>query len=689
MNVKTSLFLTVLLLVGVALFFATFISANYENSDDVSCSGSGCHREVTEDEHIINVVVRPEVPDTEDDRWTALVSVEEWNETISDSKDKWEKTTRPIGGKIVSENETNETILAVQFLNETGIKHLTLMVPPEFREEGDYTVYAGVNLDGELVCMKRVIHFPTPASTPPEAHSYLYDEGVKTKSVAKYLNQYGRAELLIDGSESTDIDEADRDKLVFQWEINGKILSTTAQAFHYVFTEPGRYVVNLTVTDTVGLEDSDSATIVIMEKEYKPDLVIEEFVLTPWEAYPDDDLAITLKIGNTGNIAADGFYVKVYDTYEGLRKSLKSLFIGELKENTTKSYHFIIQSDKVGEHFLEVRVDPSSSQNGLVEEFDETNNDADLGFFIKEIPVPNPLITGVEFDEDLRLKQDETIVFTVNLSNDAIVKTNELKLKLYVDRVPVETVHVSPFMGEMSVYVEWTPYNTGETFVQFSLQSPSEVKDYEEYTFTVDEKEGSETNTDDNPLLIGVVPATVSFSIGALAVSLLYGFKKYEGIKYGMLSAILPMYTRIKKEDTLKHSLREELYQYIVSHPGKNYISIKNELDLKNGTLIYHLKTLESQRFIKSIKDGRYRRFYPWGMKVSKNKEQLSAIQQKIIDLLEEQPGISQSKIGVELGQSRQTINYQIGKLKDSNIVEVEHRGITSKCYVNQQWKDT
>ena len=149
------------------------------------------------------------------------------------------------------------------------------------------------------------------------------------------------------------------------------------------------------------------------------------------------------------------------------------------------------------------------------------------------------------------------------------------------------------------------------------------------------------------------------------------------------------MYTRIKKEDTLKHSLREELYQYIVSHPGKNYISIKSELELKNGTLIYHLKTLENQRFIKSIKDGRYRRFYPWGMKVKKDENQLSSIQKKIIEVLDENPGISQSKIGEELGQSRQTINYQIGKLRDCDIVEVERRGITSKCYLSKKWKDT
>ena len=684
MKLKTSLFLSLLLLAGVMLFFTTLISANYENSGHVSCTGSGCHREVAEDEHIINVVVQPAVPNTEDDRWTAIVSVEEWNETNSE----WQKTERPVGGKLVIENETDETILAIQFNNETGIKHLTLMVPEEFRVEGNYTIYAGFNHDGELVCMKQSIYFPT-TSTKPVAQVYLYDEGKKAKSVSKYINQYGRAEIVIDGSESFDLDKDDEDKLTFQWVINEKVLSTTAQTFHYVFTQTGSYTINLTVTDTSGLEDEDSASVVILEKEYKADLLIEKFELAPDEAYPDDDLSVTLKIANKGNIAASEFYVKIYDTHEGVRENFKALFLADLKENTTKSYHFILQTEKVGEHFLEVRVDPGSPPSGLVEEFDETNNDAGLPFFIKEVPVPRPLIASVEFDESLSLIQDDIIVFTVNLINDATVESSELKLKLYVDKVPVETVHVGPFKGEKSVELVWTAGSPGETLIQFSLQSSSEVKDFEEYTLTVEEKEGSETSTEDEPIPLGVVPVVASFSFAALALSVFYGFKKYEGFKYAMLSAFLPMYTRIKKEDTLKHSLREELYQYIVSHPGKNYISIKSELELKNGTLIYHLKTLENQRFIKSIKDGRYRRFYPWGMKVKKDENQLSSIQKKIIEVLDENPGISQSKIGEELGQSRQTINYQIGKLRDSDIVEVERRGITSKCYLTKKWKDT
>jgi predicted transcriptional regulator len=41
-----------------------------------------------------------------------------------------------------------------------------------------------------------------------------------------------------------------------------------------------------------------------------------------------------------------------------------------------------------------------------------------------------------------------------------------------------------------------------------------------------------------------------------------------------------------------------------------NYSSIKEELQISNGTLSYHLKMMEKENFIKSERDGLYKRFY-------------------------------------------------------------------------------
>ncbi|HID71797.1 MAG TPA: winged helix-turn-helix transcriptional regulator [Thermoplasmata archaeon] len=683
MKFNTSLFFGILLFAGAMFFFAVVISANYDHAEEGSCAGSGCHREVSEDEHLTRITLLPEVVNNEDDRWTVLVVVEEWNATNSD----WEKTERPIGGKLVTENET----LDIQFKNETGKKHLRLVVPEEYRKEGNYTIYAGLKLDSELLFMKKVFYFPTVPARP-EARVYVYEEGKeKKKSVTTYINRYGRAEVVIDGSESFDLDKADQTNLSFQWEINGKKLSTTEPVFHHVFTRCGSYIINLTVTDSYGLKDKDSAVVSVVEKVYKPDLAVEMFAVSPEEVYPGEDISVSLKVTNKGNLEAKSFFVKIYDTHQEVRKLFRTLYIGELRENTTKSYHLLLQGEGVGVHFLEVRVDPDTNGSGRVEEFDETNNDASLTYVVKAVPVANPLIDSVSFEGNETLEMGQEIVFSVHLVNHAEVESEKLRLKLFVNKVPLQTVYVEPFKGECWVELSWMPDRVGENLVEISLQSLSEVKDVESYNFEVKEKEKAEDGTGDESVpgsLITPAGAAVSLSLIG-AVITLYGFKNYEGFKYGILSSLLPLYTRIKKEDTLKHSLREELYQYIVNNPGKNYITIKKELQLKNGTLIYHLKTLENQRFIKSIKDGRYRRFYPRGMKIKKERNTLTAIQQRIVELLEKNPGMSQSRIAEVLGQSRQTINYQIGKLKKNKIVEVERRGITTKCYLNSNFKNT
>ncbi len=687
MYLRKSLYISLLLSAGVIVLLAVLSTADYENSGAVTCAESGCHREVAEEEHLVKVHLLPQEFKEEGDRWSVIVVMDEWNDTLSD----WEKSPLPLGVKMVKDangsDRSEGNVMDIKFNNETGVKHLVLTVPEELREEGDYTLFIGAYLDGEAICVTKT--FPLPTSpAKPVAEVFLEDNDLRAKEISKYVNQYGRAEVFIDGSGSSDMDLDDQDNLSFRWQVGTKLLSTSATSFHYVFTEPGIYEITLTVTDGQDQSDADTAIVTILDKVYKPDLFIEDFIATPGELYPEEDLTIGLRVGNAGNTAADNFYVKLYDTHQGVRTSFKSIFIGELRENSTRSYTIGFQTKKVGEHFLEIRIDPDNGDGGTVQEFDENNNELSSTFLIKEIPVPNPVITEVWFSEtDQKLGQEMS--FEITLDNDAAVETLELKVKLYINKVPVETLQVSPYMGEQKLEMSWTIDRTGDLEIQVSLQdTESEVLDHTSHTITVKEEQHSGSTSDGDGVSMELVVGSVTISLAVLGLGLGFASDKYEGAKYALLGTLIPLYTRITKEDTLKHELRDELYQYIVGHPGQNYITIKNELHLKNGTLIYHLKTLETQHFIKSVKDGRYRRFYPWGMKVTKDETHLTEIQRRIIDLLVENPGISQSQIGELLGQSRQTINYQIGKLKSNHIVEVERRGITSKCFVADQWKN-
>jgi DNA-binding transcriptional ArsR family regulator len=112
------------------------------------------------------------------------------------------------------------------------------------------------------------------------------------------------------------------------------------------------------------------------------------------------------------------------------------------------------------------------------------------------------------------------------------------------------------------------------------------------------------------------VAVTTSTSISALAVGF---FALTETGKYKLL-ALLPllihMYTRIQKEDVLDQFVRGQIYGYIRTNPGVHYNQIRRGIDVKNGTLSYHLSVLEKTELVKSRREGlRYRAFYPTGMK--------------------------------------------------------------------------
>jgi predicted transcriptional regulator len=72
------------------------------------------------------------------------------------------------------------------------------------------------------------------------------------------------------------------------------------------------------------------------------------------------------------------------------------------------------------------------------------------------------------------------------------------------------------------------------------------------------------------------------------------GIANTEAGKYWFLKfLILPLYVKLSKKDVLDHFIRGQIYGYLVVHPGDNYTTIKQNLDLTNGTLTYHLDVLE------------------------------------------------------------------------------------------------
>ena len=182
------------------------------------------------------------------------------------------------------------------------------------------------------------------------------------------------------------------------------------------------------------------------------------------------------------------------------------------------------------------------------------------------------------------------------------------------------------------------------------------------------------------------VAVTTSTSVSALAIGF---FALTETGKYKLLALLpllIPMYTRIQKEDVLDQFVRGQIFGYIKTNPGVHYNQIRRGIDVKNGTLSYHLSVLEKTELVKSRREGlRYRAFYPTGMKFPKEQRfRLTEFQISILNIIKENAGTTQKEIALKLGKKPQTINYNIKVLAQADLIDVIKKGRKTVCYIKE-----
>jgi len=166
----------------------------------------------------------------------------------------------------------------------------------------------------------------------------------------------------------------------------------------------------------------------------------------------------------------------------------------------------------------------------------------------------------------------------------------------------------------------------------------------------------------------GIDLMPVAIAIGGTGVVIAVAMTEIGRYKLALLA--VPLYSRLKKESLLNHSVREQIFGYVISHPGANFSQIMKELNLKNGVLAYHLTTLEREELIRSMREGTYRKYYPRAT-VDTGDEHVKLI----ISRIDAKPGVQQSELAADLNMNRQALAYHIGVLIQSGKVRIERRG--------------
>ncbi|UCG69792.1 MAG: winged helix-turn-helix transcriptional regulator [Thermoplasmata archaeon] len=171
-------------------------------------------------------------------------------------------------------------------------------------------------------------------------------------------------------------------------------------------------------------------------------------------------------------------------------------------------------------------------------------------------------------------------------------------------------------------------------------------------------------------------------SAGVILFSLAFAGGTEVG-KYKFFPVIFPLYSRLKRKELLNLVTRSKIFEYIMEHPGDHYSSIRQELNLNNGVLAYHLKTLEREEYIKSMRDGVYKRFYPVDMDVQRvNGFGTQSIQGQLIIHIINNPGLTQKELSKALGISQQVVSYHLNLLMETGHVRAERRGKVLRYYV-------
>jgi len=182
------------------------------------------------------------------------------------------------------------------------------------------------------------------------------------------------------------------------------------------------------------------------------------------------------------------------------------------------------------------------------------------------------------------------------------------------------------------------------------------------------------------PAAMGQAVAAGSFLAVVAGAALIAGT---EAGRFKLMLALVPLYSKIRKEEVLDQFVRGQVFGYIQANPGDHYSSIRQTLKLKNGTLAYHVRTLERESFVFSRMDGIFRRFYPSGLDPARVrfKSNVRETHRRILDLIEGSPGITPKELAGKLGASHQVASYHVRVLARRGRVRLEQKGRNTLCY--------
>ncbi|MCK5239999.1 MAG: helix-turn-helix domain-containing protein [Candidatus Thorarchaeota archaeon] len=140
---------------------------------------------------------------------------------------------------------------------------------------------------------------------------------------------------------------------------------------------------------------------------------------------------------------------------------------------------------------------------------------------------------------------------------------------------------------------------------------------------------------------------------------------------------------RQKRLTLLLHPFRRDLYQILCENPGTYLLELVDLLESPLGTLTWHLRILEREGLVKSIKFAGKRLYYPKMLR-SEEAEMAyltlrSVTARKVFAFVVNNPGCYQEQMAENLGVHHDTIRWHVSRMEVVGLLKVERVGRKKK----------
>ncbi len=151
-------------------------------------------------------------------------------------------------------------------------------------------------------------------------------------------------------------------------------------------------------------------------------------------------------------------------------------------------------------------------------------------------------------------------------------------------------------------------------------------------------------------------------------------------------------YARVQGNEILEHAGRAEVYERVKAFAGVNFVQLSGQVEFGTSTLSYHLRVLEKNGFVISVRDGRYLRFFDRksGHYSSGKKLAVSALRNEktaaIAQHIRANPGVAQCDLAQAFGVTASTVTWHINRLASAGLVQKTRDAHRTRYFLGEGW---